>query len=80
MTSTVSHKPMRVLPGGTARSYIIVPLSQLPDLQRILDELGVGYEVDANAISLGGKPEVTFVNLNHGTDSAEVQKALDRHP
>jgi hypothetical protein len=44
----------------------------------LLDANNIRYWVDEDAISVDGRPEVTVVNLGHGSDAGSVQKILDR--
>lgn len=77
MKDVASKQPLYVSADGTAGPYIMVPVSQLDDLRRLLDQHRVCYSVDEYAISLNGAPEDTLVNLAWGTDAKSVQKILD---
>jgi hypothetical protein len=55
----------------------MVPVQQIDDVRALLDANNIVYWVDDEAISLDGRPEVTVVNLGHGSDAASVQKILD---
>jgi hypothetical protein len=77
MKDVATKQPLYVSTHGTAGSYIMVPVSQLDDLRRLLDQHGVCYSVDEYAISLNGAPEGTLVNLARGTDTKNVQMILD---
>ena len=72
-----TKKPLCVSTDGDAGSYVMVPVQQIDEVRTLLDANSVVYWVDENAISLDGKPEVTVVNLGHGTDAASVQSILD---
>jgi hypothetical protein len=77
MTDTTTKKPLRVSSDGTAGPYLMVPVSQLEDVQRLLDSHRIRYWVGENAISLNGAPEIAVINLGRGGDAAVVQAILD---
>ncbi len=80
MIDTTSHKPLSVSAEAVDWPYLIIPLTHLDKVQALLDANKVSYWVDAEALSFDGKPEVTFINLRHGTDPAFVQSLLDSIP
>lgn len=77
MVDVTTNKPLRVLT-STAGPYIEVPVSQLAEIQRILDSHGIRYWVDQVAISLDEGPETTVINLGRSGDAAAIQAILDR--
>ncbi|MDZ7620103.1 MAG: hypothetical protein U1E05_24130 [Patescibacteria group bacterium] len=77
MIDVVTKKPLNVSTDGTAGPYIMVPLDQLDDIQRLFDQHGIHYWVDEDAISLNNEPYVAVVNLGRGGDAAAVQTILD---
>jgi hypothetical protein len=77
MIDVSTQKPLHVSTDGTAGPYIMVPVQQVDDVRALLDAGAIPYWVDTYAISLDGKPEVTVINLDPGTDSADVQHILD---
>jgi hypothetical protein len=77
MKDVATKKPLRVSTDGTAGPYIRVPVSQLKDVQRLLDQHRVRYAIDEYAVSLNGAPEVAVVNLGRGGDAKGVQRILD---
>ena len=77
MIDVSTKKPMYVSTDGDAGPYIMVPVQQIDDVRTLLDANNIPYWVDEDAISLDGKPEVTVVNLGHGSDAASVQNILD---
>jgi len=77
MIDVSTEKPLHVATGGDAGPYIMVPVQQIDDVRALLDANNVSYWVDEQAISLDGRPEVTVVNLGHGSGAATVQKILD---
>ena len=77
MIDVSTKKPLYVSSDGDAGPYIMVPVQQIDDVRTLLDNHNIPYWVDEDAISLDGKPEVTVVNLGHGSDAATVQTILD---
>lgn len=77
MTDPVIKEPLHVSTDGTAGPYIMVPVSQLGEVQRLLDSRDVRYWVDEYAISLDGSPEVTVINLGREEDAIVIQAILD---
>lgn len=77
MLDSTTHERIIVFTEGTAVPYIIVPLDQLEAVKAMLRDNQVPFWVDADAISLDGKPEVTVINLGRGADAAQVQRLLD---
>lgn len=77
MTDTATKQRLTVSATDTEWPYISLPDSQVAEVQRILDDAGVRYEVDEIVISWDGGPELARVNLRRGTDGAAVQKLLD---
>ncbi|MCH9003452.1 MAG: hypothetical protein IIC02_12845 [Planctomycetes bacterium] len=77
MIDVSTKKPLYVSTDGDAGPYIMVPVQQLDHVRTLLDANNIPYWVDEDAISLDGKPEVTVVNLGHGSDAATVQNILD---
>ena len=77
MKDTTTKEPLNVSTDGTAGPYIMVPVSQLDEVCRLLDEHHVRYSVEENVISLDGAPEISVINLGRGGDSKNVQRILD---
>ena len=77
MTDVVTKKPLHVSTDGTAGPYIMVPLDQLDEVRRLLDQHSIRYSVDKDAISLNDEPYVTVIDLGRGADAAAVQTILD---
>ena len=77
MVDVTTQQPLRVSTDGTVGPYILVPLSQLGDVQRLLDSRGVPYWVDEEAVSLNGSPAVTVIDLGRKGDANAVQSLLD---
>ena len=77
MTDATTHQPLRVSTDGTAGPYIMVPMSQLDEVKRLLDDRCVRYWVEENAISWSGSPYIAVVNLGRTGDADAVQSILD---
>ena len=77
MTDIVTKERLNVSTDGTAGPYIVVPLDQLDEVRRLLNERSIRYSVDEDAISLNGKPFVTVIDLGRGGDADAVQAILD---
>ena len=80
MIDKSTRKPLSVSANGTAGPYITVPVDQLADVRRLLDDNRVRYWADEVAISLDDEPEVAVINLGRGTDPRAVQRLLDSIP
>ena len=80
MTNVVSQKPLRVLTALDAGPYMIVPVSQLAQVRRLLDDREIRYSVDESSISIDGKPAVVFIDMRRDVNASEVQALLDANP
>ncbi len=80
MNDSSTKKPLRVSDHGAGGPYLWVPLSQLTEVQRLLDANGVKYWVDEVAISLDDDPEEIVVNFGRDGDGEAVQRILDAAP
>jgi hypothetical protein len=79
MIDTVKNEPIKVsISGGLP--YLVVPFEQLDKVTALLDANRVSYWVDEEVLSIDGKPEVAFINLDEETDVAMVQRILDSVP
>jgi hypothetical protein len=77
MTDTTTQKPLRVSADRTARAYIMLPLSQVEEVQRLLDAHGVRHWVEDNSISLDGGPYISTIQLGRDENAKAVQAILD---
>jgi len=77
MTDATTQQRLRVSTDGTAGPYITVPVSQLDEIKRILDDRRIRYWVEENSISWEGSPYVTVINLGREGDADSVQVILD---
>jgi hypothetical protein len=80
MIDSSTKAPLEVDDGGIAGPYLWVPLSQLEEVQRLLDTNGVKYGVDEVAISLDDEPEQVVVNFGRNGDREAIQRMLDAAP
>lgn len=79
MIDTTTGERLMVSHEGDAGPYIIVPLDQLADVCRLLDDADVAYSVDEAAISVEGEPFMSVINLGRGDTAKSVQQILDQH-
>ncbi len=79
MIDTMTQGPLIVRTDGGAGPYIRLPLSQLPEVRRLLDEHQVKYLVQELTIAYKGRPPVATIDLNRKTDIVAVQTILDDH-
>jgi hypothetical protein len=77
MNDATTQQPLRVSTDGTAGPYIMVPVSQLDEVKRLLNNRQIHFWVDENAISLNGIPEIAVINLGRVADARVVQGILD---
>jgi hypothetical protein len=77
MTDTTTQKPLHVSTEGTAGPYIRLPLSQVDEVTRLLDDHRIRYWVKENSISLDGGPYISTINLRREGDAQAVQAILD---
>ena len=77
MIDVTTRQPLLVSTDNPAWPYITVPVSQLAELQELLEAHDVRYHVDEHVISFEGAPEEALVLLARGTDAAAVQAILD---
>jgi hypothetical protein len=80
MIDVTTNKPLRVSTDGTAGPYIEVAVSQLNEIQRLLDSHGIRYWVDEQAISWEGGPYTTDINFGRAGDARAIQAILDSAP
>jgi hypothetical protein len=80
MINTMNRKRLHVSTHGGARSYMILPLTQLDQVTALLTANGVPFEVGEEVLSVDGKPEVAWIYFEKGGDSAFIQNLLDGIP
>lgn len=77
MIDTMKQERLRVLNNGAAGPYIILPFSQVEQVQELLNKHHIRYWMDDNLISLDGGPETALINFGRGGDASAVQSILD---
>jgi hypothetical protein len=77
MIDSETHKQLKVNMEGDAGPYLMVPLEQLPDVRRVLQENGIGHSVEPDAIGLDGKPVIAVINFGRRANVARIQEVLD---
>jgi hypothetical protein len=77
MIDATTKKPLNVSTDGTAGPYITLPVSQLTEVQQLLDSHGIRYWVEEDFLSFNGAPEEAVIDLGHGANAGSVQAILD---
>jgi hypothetical protein len=77
MIDSLTQERIVVSTDGTTGPYIMVPLQQLDSIEAVLRGSQIAYWVDADAISLDGKPEIAVINLGRGASADQIQRLLD---
>ncbi len=77
MRDVTTHNSLYVSTDGTAGPYVMLPLAQLDDVRKLLDERGIYYWVEENAISFDGSPAIAVINFGVDADAEPIQAILD---
>lgn len=77
MIDEMTKDQLRISTDGIAGPYLMVPLTQLARVRERLDRHSIRYWVDADAISLDGRPAVVVVNFGRAGDAVRIQALLD---
>jgi hypothetical protein len=79
MINSITNEPIQVdkIPG--AWPYVRVPLDQLDQVKKLLDDAGFRYSVDVYALSSDGEPYTVDVSFEHRADVAAVQSLFDHY-
>jgi len=77
MIDIETRQPLKIITEGEAGAYLMVPLDQLADVRRILEERGIAHVVAEDAIQLDDKPTIAIIEFGRGTSPAVIQAALD---
>ena len=77
MIDIETQKPISVHVEGDAGPYLMVPLPQLHDVQRVLEMHEIAFTVSRDAIQLDGKPFIAIIDFDRATDTARIQAVLD---
>jgi hypothetical protein len=76
MTDIVTGKSIEVLTSEVG-PYVLLPASQIKDVERLLKDSNVRHWVDELAVSLNNGPYIGKIWLGRGGDAARVQALLD---
>jgi hypothetical protein len=77
MIDTSTGERLVVSTVGYAEPFIELPLSQVDEVRKRLDQAGIPYWVDSMAISIDGEPPMTVINFSRYVDAGLIQAALD---
>jgi hypothetical protein len=77
MIDEMTKNRLRVSHDGIAGPYLMVPVAQVVRVRELLDRHAIHYWVDADAISLDGKPAITVINFGRAGDATRIQTLLD---
>jgi hypothetical protein len=77
VTDTSTHKPIQVSSDAATGPYIMLPLSQVEQVHKVLEENDIPHWVDHHAVSVNGQPAVTMIYIRKGIDPHHAQALLD---
>jgi hypothetical protein len=79
MINSITNEPIQVekIPG--AWPYVRVPLDQLDQVKKLLDNAGFRYSVDKYALSSDGEPYTVDVSFEHRAEVAALQAVFDNY-
>lgn len=77
MIDTSTEQPVKVKYVEGAGPYLEIPYSQIPDLQRVLNEHGVKHWVEESVFSWNGGPGIVHVRFGRAGNRDAVQAVLD---
>jgi len=78
MIDQMTQKPFEVRFSEGTAGFVRLPVAQLNEVCRVLDEKGFRYWVSESQYSMNGGPEWTSIQFSHSVDPRAVQSALDR--
>jgi len=78
MIDVMTQRPFDVRYGEGIAGSLRVPVDQLDEIQRVLDQNGFRYWVSEYRYSMKGGPEWTRIEFSHSVDPKAVQSALDQ--
>src|SRR5437588_12419636 len=78
MPTSATDAPLTVSTDGTAGPYVIATPDQYGAVAEALRAEGVPFQVDRDAVLLGGAPALAVIDLGIGADVERVQRILDR--
>ena len=78
MIDEMTEDRLRVSTDGVAGPYLMVPMAQLGQVREQLDQHAIRYWVDADAISLDGKPAIAVINFGRAGDATRIRPSSTR--
>ena len=72
MIDATTKRPLYVSTDGTDGPYTMVPVTQLAEVRQLLAGHRIRYQVEEEAISLNGVPEVAVIDSGRGADAKAV--------
>jgi hypothetical protein len=78
MIDEMTEERIRVSTDGVAGPYLMLSMTKLGHVCQQLDKHAIRYWVDADAISLDGKPPIAVINFGRAGDAASIQTILDK--
>ncbi len=80
MIDVTTRKPLRVSTDEIAGPYLMLPFSQAPEVEQVLEARGIRHRVLEDVISFNGGPEEATIVFGRGADPGAIQAALDSIP
>jgi hypothetical protein len=77
MIDTSTGERLVVSTEGEAGPFIELPLSQVDEVRKRLDQAGIPYWVDSTAISIHDEPPMAVIDFSRYVDAGRIQSALD---
>jgi hypothetical protein len=77
MINSITNEPIRVSKHPEAWPYVRVPLDQLDQVKKLLDQAGLRYFVHVHAVAVDGEPYTVVVDFDHRVDVAAIQAVFD---
>jgi hypothetical protein len=77
MIDTSTGDRLIVSTEGDGGPFIELPLSQVDEVRKRLDQAGIPYWVDSMAISINGEPPMAVIEFSRYVDAGRIQSALD---
>ena len=79
MINSLTNEPIRVSKYPGAWPYVRVPLDQLDQVKKLLDQAGFRYYVHMHAVSIDGGPYTMDVSFEHRAEVAALQAVFDNY-
>jgi hypothetical protein len=77
MIDIETHERLLVNTEGDAGPYLMVPLDQLPDVRRVLEQKRIPHTIVEDAIGIDDMPVIAIVDFGRTADPVTIQAALD---